>query len=241
MTVAVEVRGLRKAFASKRVLESIDLAVSPEELFALVGPSGSGKTTLLRLLAGLDSPDAGVIRVAGSDPASDGARLGREIGLVMQRPAVFRRTVFENVAYGLELRGGQEDEIETEVTAALQAVGLADAKDARAVTLSAGEAQRLCFARAAVLRPKLLLLDEFTANLDPANVALLEGAVRSFHEDTRATVVIVTHNLFQAKRVARRAGLLLGGTIVETADVDTFFANPSDPRTRAFVRGEMPY
>lgn len=238
MTVALDVRGVRKSFGKKPVLEGVDLAVEPEEIFALVGPSGVGKTTLLRIVAGLERADAGDAKVGGGN---GGAVLGRDVGLVAQRPAAFRRSVFENVAYGLRLQGLEDDKVARDVTAALDQVGLADAKDARGWTLSAGEAQRMCFARATVLRPKLLLLDEFTANLDPANIGLLERAVKAYHEETRATVLIVTHNLFQVKRVARRAGLLLDGRIVETADAAAFFENPKDERTRAFVRGDMPY
>ena len=235
MTAAIEVRGVRKAFGDKRVLKGVDLAVEPEEVFALMGPSGSGKTTLLRILMGLDRPDGGTLRVAANGDA------GLGVGLVMQRPAVFRRSVFENVAYGLRLRDVPDGEIGTRVSAALDEVGLANERDSRAWTLSAGEAQRLCFARAAVLRPRILLLDEFTANLDPSNVSLLEAAVRAYHAATKATVLIVTHNPFQAKRVADRAGLLLGGKIVEVGAVEAMLANPKDERTRAFVRGEMPY
>ena len=240
MTLAVQVTGVHKSFGDRRVLQGVDFVINPQAVFALVGPSGTGKTPLLRIVAGLDRADEGVVRIGGVDVASDGGPR-RDVGLVMQRPAVFHRTVFENVAYGLRLLGEDEGEIEGKVSAALAQVGLADSAGAKAWTVSAGEAQRVCFARAAVLRPNLLLLDEFTANLDPANVGLLERAVKAYHEETGATVLIVTHNLFQAKRVAHRAGLLLSGRIVEAADVDTFFTSPGDERTRAFVRGEMPY
>jgi len=236
---AVEVKGIQKAFGEKRVLESVDLAVESGEIFALMGPSGSGKTTLLRIVAGLETPDAGSVSL--EDGASANADAGRHVGLVMQRPAVFRRSLFENVAYGLRLRDVPAEKIERQVTAALEQVGLSENPGAKAWTLSAGEAQRLCFARAAVLEPRLLLLDEFTANLDPANVGLLEGAIRAYNANTGATVLIVTHNPFQAKRVAHRAGLLLGGRLVEVGDVRSFFEAPKDGRTRAFVRGEMPY
>ena len=234
---AVDVKGVHKSFGDKRVLEGIDLAVDPGEVFALMGPSGSGKTTLLRIVAGLERPDRGSVAIGDGGNADP----GRDVGLVSQRPAVFRRTVFENVAYGLRLRGVPEESVERRVSASLDQVGLSDTREAKAWTMSAGEAQRLCFARAAVLEPRLLLLDEFTANLDPANVALLEHSIRTYNEATKATVLIVTHNPFQAKRVAHRAGLLLGGKLVEVNDVRTFFDNPKDERTRAFVRGEMPY
>jgi len=235
----IRVTGLRKSFGAKCVLDGVDLAVESGEAFALLGPSGSGKTTLLRIVAGLEAADEGTVRV-GED-GSGNADPGRDVGLVMQRPAVFHRSVFDNVAFGLRLRGVSPEKVERQVSAALEQVGLAEARDAKAWTLSAGEAQRMCFARAAVLEPRVFLLDEFTANLDPSNVALLEAAVRAYHEAVGATVLIVTHNPFQAKRVAHRAGLLLDGRLVEVADVPTFFEHPDDERTRAFVRGEMPY
>lgn len=241
MNVAVEVRGLRKAFGEKRVLRGIDLAVGRGEVFAIVGPSGSGKTTLLRILAGLERRDGGTAIIEGHTLPRNGGVTPDQVGFVMQKPAALRRTVFENVAFGLRLRRVPEAELERRVSAALAEVGLLDARGEKAWTLSAGEAQRMCFARSAVMQPRILLLDEFTAHLDPANVAALERAIRLYHEEHGATILIVTHNLFQPKRVATRAGLLLGGQIVETADVDAFFANPTDPRTRAFVDGEMPY
>jgi len=107
--------------------------------------------------------------------------------------------------------------------------------------VSAGEAQRVAFARAIVVRPDLLLLDEFTANLDPTNVNILESAVREYNRQTGATIVLVTHNMFQAKRLAHRVALLLDGRIVEVGPVKEFFESPQDPRTLAFVRGEFAY
>ncbi|MEZ4661925.1 MAG: ATP-binding cassette domain-containing protein [Caldilineaceae bacterium] len=108
-------------------------------------------------------------------------------------------------------------------------------------TLSGGEMQRVALARALVLQPDVLLLDEPTANLDPRNVALIESIVADLNQRQGVTVVLVTHNVFQARRLAHRAALMLDGQIVETADKDTFFGNPSDPRTQAFIEGDMVY
>lgn len=244
MTMSLAVDGLDKAFDGRTVLQRVDLAVEAGDMFAVLGPSGAGKTTLLRCINLLLAPDAGTVRYDGGLPPEDEAArlaLRRRIGMVAQNPLLFRGTVFYNASYGLCVRGIPDAEVEERALRALDLVGLGDRRDAMARSLSAGEAQRVAFARATVVRPDLLLLDEFTANLDPSNVKILEESVRAYAKGSGATVVLVTHNMFQAKRLATRAALLLGGQFVETADVDAFFTNPADPRTRSFVLGEMPY
>ena len=127
------------------------------------------------------------------------------------------------------------------VFAALEDVGLRHMARQRARTLSGGEAQRVALARAIVLQPDVLLLDEPTANLDPYNVGLIEDIVGALNRQRETSVVLVTHNVFQAKRLAHRVALLLEGQVVEVSDVERFFESPRDPRTAAFVRGEMVY
>ena len=244
MTMPLELDGIRKAFEGREVLRGVNLRVEAGEVFAIVGPSGVGKTTLLRCLSFLLRPDGGVVRFGGREaPPDPGAALDlrRRIGFVAQNPLLFRGSVSYNVSFGLCVRGVEGAVLEERTREALEAVGLRNLANANGAKLSAGEAQRVAFARAIVVRPEVLLLDEFTANLDPANVAQLEAAVAGYHRQTGATVLIVTHNLFQAKRVAQRAGFLFAGRIVEVDDVGRFFTDPKDERTRAFVRGEMPY
>ena len=244
MTMPLELDGIRKAFEGREVLRGVNLRVEAGEVFAIVGPSGVGKTTLLRCLSFLLRPDGGVVRFGGREaPQDPGAALDlrRRIGFVAQNPLLFRGSVSYNVSFGLCVRGVEGAVLEERTREALEAVGLRNLANANGAKLSAGEAQRVAFARAIVVRPEVLLLDEFTANLDPANVAQLEAAVAGYHRQTGATVLIVTHNLFQAKRVAQRAGFLFAGRIVEVDDVGRFFTDPKDERTRAFVRGEMPY
>jgi tungstate transport system ATP-binding protein len=147
--------------------------------------------------------------------------------------------VWANVNYGLRLRGRKDSS--RPVEKALKQVGLEDLARQQARTLSGGEAQRVALARAMVVQPDVLLLDEPTANLDPYNVGLIEDIARTLNEERGTTLVLVTHNVFQAKRLAHRVALLLEGQIVEIADVDVFFRSPRDPRTAAFVRGEMIY
>ncbi|HET91480.1 MAG TPA: phosphate ABC transporter ATP-binding protein [Chloroflexi bacterium] len=235
-------QGVNKAYNGRCVLHVGSLDIRRGEVFALVGPSGAGKSTLLRLLNFLEPPTSGAIRFldvpfSASQPMP--LDLRRRVTTVFQRPVLLNRSVRENVKYGLHLRGRRDGD--RLVDATLEQVGLHELSDQRARTLSGGEAQRVALARAMVLKPDALLLDEPTANLDPYNVGLIEEIVRRLNREQGTTLVLVTHNVFQARRLADRVALLLEGQVIEEADVETFFQSPRDPRTGAFVRGEMVY
>lgn len=232
--------GLRKAYDGPAVVDLERLDVRAGEILALVGPSGAGKSTLLRLLNFLEPPTAGTIAYRGRSFCDDRVptSVRREITTVFQRPALLRGSVRRNVAYGLRLRGLRD---ERRVEEMLTRVGLAGLAKAKAQCLSGGEMQRVALARAIVIRPAVLLLDEPTANLDPYNVAVIEDVVRRQNGEQGTTVVLVTHNVFQARRLAMRAGLMLSGRLIEIGPAPQFFESPVDPRTAAFVRGEMVY
>jgi len=165
--------------------------------------------------------------------------LQREVTTVFQRPILLNRRVDANVAYGLRLRG--RNDVAERVQRALDEVGLAALAHQKARTLSGGEAQRVALARALVIEPRVLLLDEPTANLDPYNVGLIEEIARRLNAEHGTTIILVTHNVFQAHRLANRVGLLLDARLIELAETQAFFDAPRDARTRAFVRGEMVY
>lgn len=224
----------------RAVLQLDALDILEGEILALVGPSGAGKSTLLRLLNFLEAPTSGQIMYRGADVSAGDIPLAlrREITTVFQRPVLLNANVRDNVAFGLRLRGAS---VNGTVNEMLARVGLQELAHASARKLSGGEMQRVALARALAVAPRVLLLDEPTANLDPYNVGLIEEIVRAHNRERHTTVVLVTHNIFQAKRLAHRAGLLLHGQLVELSETSAFFDSPHDPRTAAFVRGEMVY
>ena len=224
------------------MLEVAQLDIKAGEILALVGPSGAGKSTLLRLLNFLEAPSQGKLTFHQQEFSANREmplEQRRRVTMVFQRPMLLNRTIEANVRFGLELRGirdGQEH-----VQAALHEVGLAHLAHQKAHTLSGGEAQRVALARAIVMEPEVLLLDEPTANLDPYNVGLIEKIVLRLNQLHHTTLVLVTHNIFQAKRLAQRVVFMLDGKVIETAMAEDFFNHPQDARTAAFVRGDMIY
>ncbi|MFY9606247.1 MAG: ATP-binding cassette domain-containing protein, partial [Thermoplasmata archaeon] len=193
----------------------------------------------------LEAPDSGEVEINGEPAHADSKeafQTRRRIGMILQKPTVFNRSVENNLAYALRIRGWDEKEVRKKVSLELKRLGLEERRHKNARTLSGGETQRLCFARSTIHDPEILLLDEFAANLDPANVALLEDMIRQYaSKDQERTVIMVTHNLFQAKRMCDRIALMWEGEVVEVADKRKFFENPDDARTAAFVRGELVY
>ena len=236
---------LARSYNGRTVIDIPQLEIHRGEILALVGPSGAGKSTLLRLLNFLEQPTRGKIIFNGT-PFSAGPGKAemplaqrRKVTTVFQRPMLMDDSVWNNVGYGLRLRG--ERQLHERVENALCAVGLEKLSHQRARTLSGGEAQRVALARALVLQPDVLLMDEPTANLDPYNVGLIEQITLDQNREHNTTLVLVTHNVFQAHRMAQRVAFLLEGKLVEVADTETFFKSPIDPRTAAFTRGEMVY
>ncbi|MEA3337581.1 MAG: phosphate ABC transporter ATP-binding protein [Chloroflexota bacterium] len=235
-----QLRDVGKDYDGLPVLQVGELDVVEGEVLAVVGPSGAGKSTLLRMLNFLETPSRGCIHFRGSDYGPNRKapiQVRRSITTVFQDSILLRRSVKANVCYGLRLRGNRNGT--QMVDAALTQVGLADYQTRSAKTLSGGEAQRVALARAMVLQPQVMLLDEPTANLDPHNVGLIENIVKDINRESGTTIVLVTHNVFQAKRLAHRVVFMLNGNIVEINETKRFFETPDDPRTAAFIKGEM--
>ncbi|MCC7448517.1 MAG: phosphate ABC transporter ATP-binding protein [Anaerolineae bacterium] len=243
MSPLYRIADLRHSYGTRTVLSIPALTIAPDEIFAIVGPSGAGKSTLLRLLALLEAPYRGTVHLHlnGQSLSYTNASVAdrRQIGMVFQKPLLLSRSVRDNVAYGLRLRGERNSRHQVEQI--LERVALRDLADAHPRTLSGGEAQRVAVARALVLNPRVLLLDEPTANLDPFSGRLIEDLVREQHTQHGTTVMLVTHNLFQARRLATTVGLMIQGELIETAPTEQFFTAPQDPRSATFASGELIY
>ncbi|MCZ7402069.1 MAG: phosphate ABC transporter ATP-binding protein [Candidatus Methanoperedens sp.] len=240
MEELIRIEGLHMVFGEKEVLKDINLQIMRGEIFALVGPSGSGKTTFLRLLNFFERPEKGNLEFNGME-TSGIINIRRRMSLLFQTPAIFNKSVFENVAYGLKVRGIDKKTIEKKVSEALDIVGLSGLGNQKARTLSGGEAQRMAFARAIVYDPEILLLDEPTANLDPANVMKIEEIIKRIRKERETTILLATHNIPQVRRIADRVGILINGELIEVNTKNAIFKNPGDNRSEAFLKGEMIY
>lgn len=240
MEELIRIEDLNMSFGEKKVLKDIDLQILRGEIFALVGPSGAGKTTLLRILDLFELPEKGQLKFNGME-TSGIVTIRRNMSFLFQTPAVFNRSVFENVAYGLKVRGIDKKSIEEKVSTALNIVGLTGLDKQNAATLSGGEAQRMAFARAIVYDPEILLLDEPTANLDPANVIKVEEIIKWLRKDKNTTILLASHNIPQVRRLADRVGILINGELIEVNTKDAIFRDPKDKRSEAFLKGEMIY
>ena len=235
---AFELAGVRHRYGARTVLAVPRLEIPRGETLGIIGPSGAGKSTLLRLLQGLERPSEGVIHVDGVPMARPlPLVLARRITTVFQRPLMLDRTVRDNVLFGLQVRGRRD---RGPAEPLLERLGLAHLAGARARRLSGGEVQRVALARAMAIEPDVLLLDEPAANLDPANVARVEAFIRDA-QARGTTIVLVTHNTHEARRLAHRTMLLIEGAVVETGPTVAFFESPAEARTRDFLAGELVY
>jgi len=216
----IEIEDLTKTYDTTVALSNVSLRIEQGDLLAIVGPSGAGKTTLLRLLDLLEEPSSGRILFNNIDTTSiDKDRLGlrRQIGMVFQRSILFNTSVYDNVAYPLRVRG-VKDQLDQRVSEALELVGLEGFERRHALTLSGGEAQRVTLAQAMVFRPRLLLLDEPTANLDPRNVSIIESTITKINHHEKVTIVLATHNIAQAEQIASKVAVLREGVLAEVGN-----------------------
>ena len=216
----VTIENLSLAFGTTEVLKGVNLEVEPGEFFAFLGPSGSGKSTLLRSIAGFGPTPKGRILIAGEDVAGL-PPWSRDVGMVFQSYALWpHMSVAQNVAFGLEERKVARPEINDRVADALALVGLSDFAERRPSQLSGGQQQRVALARALVMDPRLLFFDEPSAGLDPVVAADLDKLILRIRDAMQVSIVVVTHELESAFKIADRITVLDQGNILMTGTVE---------------------
>jgi phosphate transport system ATP-binding protein len=248
--VPISIRNLDVYFGDLRVLKDVNLDIPANKITVIIGPSGCGKTTLLKSLNRLlDTADG--VRIGGQvlldgeniyAPRTEVTRIRKKMGLLSQRPQVLPMSVYDNVAYGPRIHGlRSKRDLDRRVEHYLKVAGLwEEVKDRLrepASVLSVGQQQRLCLARGLAVEPEIILGDEPTSALDPQSSQNVERRLMELKQDY--TVVVVTHILRQARRVADYLAFLYLGELVENGPADEVFANPRDPRTRAYLTGEI--
>lgn len=241
MNTLIEVNDLQIMRNERVVLDIEHLSIPRGETLTVVGPNGAGKSTLLLALAHLLKPVRGDIQFDGKSVTQwNDLEYRRRISFVFQAPLLMDMTVEQNVALGLKFRGVPKEEIRRRAGKWIQAMGVESLSKRRAGQLSGGEAQRVSLARAFVLEPELLLLDEPFAALDPpTRTKLLEDLSKILSEDHR-TAVFVTHNLNEAAKVSHRIAVVVGGMLRQVGTVRDIKSNPADDAVEAFLQ-EMPH
>ncbi|WP_410508485.1 ABC transporter ATP-binding protein [Methanosarcina hadiensis] len=233
----MELENVYKNYGKLQVLKNIDLQIEKGTSTALVGPTGSGKTVMLRLIDLLEKPSSGTLYFKGTDAnESNNTRLEvrRQIGMVFQKPLAFKASVYDNIAYGLKVRGRKEN-MDGRIKELLELIGLSGYENRNALKLSGGETQRLALARAMITDPELLLLDEPTANLDPISKKKLEELILKINRESDTTIIMTTHDLLQGQRLADRMVILYNGEILQSGTPDEIFRKPKNKFVANFV------
>lgn len=228
MTVLAELRHVSKNYEKIKALDDVTLEIRKSEIFTLFGPNGSGKTTLLKILAFIEKPDTGNVYINGEIVENKNINEAKlNTTLVFQRTTLFNTSVHNNIVYGLKLRKMSKKQIDEAVRRALEMVKLEGHEGRPAKKLSGGEQQRVSLARALALDTPLLLLDEPTANLDPKSASIIEETVRQINREKGTTIIMATHNIFQAEQTSEKAAVLINGRIVEIDTIDKILERQS--------------
>lgn len=225
----IELVNITKKFGETMALDNLSLRAEKGEILTVIGPNGSGKTTMLRVMAGIERQTSGQVYFRNELVNEDSLWMVRkECTLVFQKATLFNTTVYGNISYGLKIRRYPEAEIGKTVKRVLEEVKLSGYESRSAEALSGGEQQRVSLARALALNTEVLLLDEPTANLDPRNVSIMEETILRVNRERKTTVVMATHNMFQAEALTDRAALLMNGRVAQIGTPEQIFKEPSE-------------
>jgi tungstate transport system ATP-binding protein len=238
MSINLTLENIKKSYRSVKALNSVSLSLEGNKIIVLLGVNGAGKSTLMRIAAGLEDADEG--KILFNNQTLDSKSLRKVCTLVFQRTSMFTMSVYDNLAFGLKIQKITKEEIPQKVSTALREVRLSGFEKRRAKKLSGGEQQRAALARAFLLDSKVLLLDEPTANLDPNSATIIEKAIVDKKSADRI-IVMATHNLAQARRMADEIVHIYNGQVEEASPTEEFFEKPKSEISRRFVNGELEF
>lgn len=230
----VRFENLKKSYDGKTVLNIENGVIRKGRRTAIIGPNGAGKSTFLKIIAGIEKADQGSIWYGGQThfPQND-------MTLVFQKPYLLSTTVEKNIAYPMKLRGLDEQTIEERITKLTEALNLTQFRKTKAWKLSGGETQKVALARALAFQPKLLLLDEPTANIDPVTTGEIEQLLMKIGEKQETSIVLITHNLAQARRTCNDVMMFHDGKLIESGTCDDVLKRPKKEETARFISGEL--
>ncbi|HSO25232.1 MAG TPA: phosphate ABC transporter ATP-binding protein, partial [Methanobacteriaceae archaeon] len=224
----LELKGISKTYEKEEILRDVNLKIKKGANLGLIGPTGCGKTTLLRIIDLLEHPDSGKIIFNDTDVLNSSKKekmeIRRKIGMVFQKPVVFRGTVFENVSYGPDIRGQDKNALKEKISETLESLGLGGYEDRNASSISGGETQRMALARVLINEPELLVLDEPTANLDPLSTEKIEALILKLKKK-ETTVIMATHDLIQGQRLCDEIAIL-NHEIYQIGSPEEVFSKP---------------
>jgi len=231
----IELRNVSKSYGDLRAVDGVDLSVRDGELLCLLGPSGCGKSTTMRMISGLETPTSGEVHIGGDD-VTDQAAYDRNTSMVFQNWALFPyKTVLENVAFGLKMRGDGADERQREAGEMLERVHMDGYEEHSTTDLSGGQKQRVALARSLAVDPDVLLLDEPLSNLDKRLREEMEIELKDIHEEFDKTFVYVTHNQDEAFTLADRIGIMNDGRLVQVGAPTEVYRNPTNRFVEDFL------
>lgn len=231
----LELKNISHGYEGLTILKEISFQFKPGIIYGIIGPNGAGKSTLLRVLTGIERPLKGQVFWDGQEISAS----IKEMSCMWQKPYLFQKKVQENILYGLKVRKWEKDKQEKRLSYILKKFSLEEYAGREATSLSGGEAARVALARAIAPRPRLLVLDEPAANLDPYHTVYLESALREISQEEEITVIMVTHDMFQAKRVANQTLFITDGVLEEHGSSEQLFSMPESPKTKKFINGEL--
>ena len=234
----LQIRNLKRTYDEKVALDIPDLYIPSGAFIGIIGPNGAGKSTFVKLIAGIDPECQGEI-LYNQKNLHKYSNIYQKMTLIFQKPFLFRTSVFDNIAYPLKIRGEKKEFIEVKVQKLLVDLGLEELRDQPGKTLSGGESQKVALARALVFEPELLLLDEPTANIDPQSIMVMERVLRDFYEKNRPTIIMVTHNIQQAKRLSKEVFFIDEGKLIERGPTAKVLEHPKEVRTQSFIQWAM--